>query len=176
MRHTMANRKTTCLKRGAAALMAAVLLATAGTAAADQPGERDPHRPPQRDPSRPEPFLEISVSPEELNFLAEGPGEHDADSDLVVHVASNYPHGGIVVEMSELQYVDGNNGAALPPERVAVRGPVTEDEYVPLAQPVNVTGPMEPGLWDVTLEFQATTEWPDPAGLYSGTLTITCTE
>jgi hypothetical protein len=64
-------------------------------------------------------------------------------------------------------------GGSIGPERVFVKLP-TSGKYMPMTGPVNVTGPMNPGVVDVILKFRVQTALADAPGDYAGTITITC--
>ena len=59
------------------------------------------------------------------------------------------------------------------PERILVRAPET-GEYVPMRDPVNITGPMGPGVFDLALNFRVVTDLDYAPGKYTGTFIFTC--
>lgn len=99
-------------------------------------------------------------------------GENDCTGELKVHVSANCAHTGLIISATPLK---NPAGETIPPERLLVRRPVT-GEYVPFTHAVSVTGPMNPGVVDVVLKFRLITTLAESAGVYSGTLTVTCAE
>ena len=119
---------------------------------------------------RVEPFVEVTVSPDVLDLGAvTQPGLYESAATATVHVAANCYHGGVVASVTPLERP---GGGAIPPERVLVKVPVT-GQYVNMAIPVLVTGPMGPGFFDVELKFRVETILADVPGQYAGTLVLT---
>jgi len=117
-------------------------------------------------------YISVTVTPATLDLgSVPQPGLYDSASELKVHVTANCVHGGIAASVTALERAGG--GGSIGPERVFVRLPAT-GVYVPMTNPVVVTGPMNPGVFDVVLMFRVETTWADNAGEYTGTLTITC--
>ena len=116
-------------------------------------------------------YLSVTVTPSELDLgTVPQPGVYDSPSELKVHVTANCTHGGVVASVTPLVRA---GGGTLDPERVSVKLPGTGN-YVPMTNPVPVTGPMDPGVFDVILKFRLTTDFQVLAGTYTGTITITC--
>jgi len=117
-------------------------------------------------------YVSVSVTPATLDLgSVPQPGTYDSASELKVHVTANCVHGGVVASVTALERAGG--GGSIGPERVFVKLPAT-DNYVAMTNPVAVTGPMNPGVFDVILKFRVETTWADDPGEYTGTLTITC--
>jgi len=120
---------------------------------------------------RVERYVNVTVTPATLDLgSVPQPGTYDSASELKVHVTANCVHGGVVASVTALERA---GGGTIGPERVFVKLPAT-DNYVAMTNPVAVTGPMNPGVFDVVLKFRVETTWADDPGEYTGTLTITC--
>jgi len=119
---------------------------------------------------RVERYVNISVSPEELDLgSVPQPGAYVSPSELKVHVTANCAHGGVMATATPLKL---SEGIEIPLERFFVRIPAT-GQFVPMVQPVLITGPMNPGVFDLVLKFRVETLLEDPAGNYTGTITFT---
>lgn len=117
-------------------------------------------------------YVGVTVTPLHLDLgSVPQPGTYDSPASLSVHVAANCNHGAVLVSASPLTKP---GGASIPANRVFVKQPATGD-YVPLNNPVPVTAPTGPGIFDVVLNFRVETVLEDPPGSYTGTLVITCT-
>jgi hypothetical protein len=113
----------------------------------------------------------MNVTPDRLD-LGSVPqaGAYDSPAELKVHVTANCVHAGVVASLTPL---DRAEGGRIGPERVFVRLPRTGN-YMPMTNPVAITGPMNPGVFDVILKFRVETTMADGPGDYAGTITITC--
>ena len=150
--------------RGRSFLVACCLLATLATLAVMLCG-------PAQALPRVERYVSATVSPAALDLgSVPQPGSYDSPSELKVHVTANCIHGGVVASVTPLTRT---GGGSIAPERVFVKLPATGN-YVPMTNPVAVTGPMNPGVFDVILKFRLETTLADVAGEYAGTITITC--
>jgi hypothetical protein len=117
-------------------------------------------------------YVNFSVTPSSLNLgSVPQPGAYDSPAELKVHVTANCVHGGIVASMTPLTRTHGDG--SIGNDRVFIMLPGT-GKYVPMIAPVIVTGPMNPGIFDVILKFRVETTWADGADDYAGTITITC--
>jgi len=117
-------------------------------------------------------YVSVTVTPATLDLgSVPQPGLYDSPSELKAHVTANCVHGGVVASMTALERAGG--GGSIGPERIFLKLPAT-GVYVAMTDPVAVTGPMNPGVFDVVLMFRLQTTLADPAGEYAGTLTITC--
>ena len=115
-------------------------------------------------------YVNVSVTPATLDLgSVPQPGTYDSPSELKVHVTANCVHGGVVASVTALERA---GGGSIGPERIFVKLPATGN-YVAMTNPVAVTGPMNPGVFDVVLMFRLETTLADVAGEYAGTLTIT---
>lgn len=116
-------------------------------------------------------YISVTVTPSELDLgdVSE-PSVFDSSGELKVHVAANCNHGSVVVSVTHLVRAEGGS---IGPERVSVRLPATNN-YVPLANPVSVTNPVGPGIFDVVLKFRVQTILADVPGTYAGQISITC--
>ncbi|MFW6155457.1 MAG: hypothetical protein ACOC95_09590 [Planctomycetota bacterium] len=143
---------------GAAAL-AAVLVVLAGAG----PVHAQP---------RVQPYVVLDVTPESLDLgdVAQ-PGLYQSQAELNIRVAANVAHGGLTASMTPLEREGG--AGTIGPDRILVKRP-GEGNYVPMTDPVILTGPMRPGVVDIPLTFRVQTTWVDRPGEYRGTLTITC--
>lgn len=118
-----------------------------------------------------EKIVTVTATPAALNLgTTAGVGQYDSAAELKVHVAANCLHGGIIASVTPLTR---SAGSVIGPERVFVRLPLT-GAYVPMTHPLDLTGPMNPGVFDVILKFRVETTWGDDPGQYAGTMTITC--
>lgn len=117
------------------------------------------------------PYVSVSVSPENLDLgTVLEPGVFDSPAELTVHVAANTAHGGVVISATPLQR---SSGGQIPLDRFFVKIPGAW-QFVPMTAPVVITGPMGPGIFDVVLKFRVETILQNPAGIYTGTITLTC--
>ena len=123
-------------------------------------------------PQRIEPYVRVHVTPRKLKLgSVPQPGIYDSRAKLKVHIKANCPHGPVMASATPLET---REGASIPPERIFVRIPET-GEYVPMGEPVAITGPdpMGPGAYHIDLRFRIKTVLQDPPGKYTGTFTFT---
>ena len=129
------------------------------------------------------PFVSISTTSNVLDF--DGPTFADpilsngqvmfpsiyrsAAASLTVHVESNCLHGPIVASVTALKH---SRGYTIPPERILIKAPVTNEEYIRMAKPVVISEP-ETGSHDIELNFKLQATHFDYAGRYSGTIIFT---
>ena len=115
-------------------------------------------------------YVSVTVTPATLDLgSVPQPGTYDSASELKVHVTANCVHGGVMASVTALART---GGGSIGPERIFLKLPA--GNYVPMTNPVAVTGPMNPGVFDVILKFRVETTLEDVPGEYTGTLTITC--
>lgn len=115
------------------------------------------------------PFVQVSVTPEQLDFgTVRQTGQYDSPAAITVHVAANCPHSGVVLQAGPLQR---STGGSILPEDVFVKIPAT-GQYVPMAGPVNISGPMGPGVGDLPLQFRVETTAEVAVGTYEGLWSI----
>ncbi|MGB2975718.1 MAG: hypothetical protein WBD18_06745 [Phycisphaerae bacterium] len=116
-------------------------------------------------------YVNVSVTPATLDLgSVPQPGTYDSPSELKAHVTANCTHGGVVASMTALTRA---GGGTIGLERIFLKLPATGN-YVAMTNPVAVTGPMNPGVFDVVLKFRVETTLEEIPGEYTGTLTITC--
>ncbi len=129
------------------------------------------------------PFVSISTSSNRLEFgrptfeepilapgLAMFPSIYrSAAASLTVHVESNCLHGPIVASVTALKH---SGGYTIPPERILIKAPVTNEEYIRMGKPVVISEP-ETGSHDIELNFKLQATHFDHAGRYSGTIIFT---
>ncbi len=117
------------------------------------------------------PYVHVSASPEALDLgTVPQPGVFNSPATLTVHVAANIAHGGVVISMTAP--LTGPGGATIPLNRIWLKLPLT-GQYVALTAPVALTGPMNPGVIDIPIKFRVETVLQNPAGEYTGTITLT---
>jgi len=92
-----------------------------------------------------------------------------AAASLTVHVESNCLHGPIVASVTALKH---SQGYTIPPERILIKAPVTNEEYIRMGKPV-VISESETGSHDIELNFKLQATHFDYAGRYSGTIIFT---
>lgn len=120
---------------------------------------------------RVERYVNFSVTPTSLDLgSVPQPGVYNSPAELKVHVTANCVHGGVVASATPLTRA---GGGSIGTDRVFIKLPGTGN-YMPMIAPVPVTGPMNPGVFDVILKFRVETTLADVAGEYAGTITITC--
>ncbi len=138
------------------ALAAAVLLALAAQTAQAVP--------------RVQRYIEVTVTPDELDFGdARGTGSQVAPEPLKVRIAANCVHGGVIAEATALA---GPGDAEIPTSRLFLQHPGT-GQYLPMIAPMNLTGPMGPGVFTLDINLRLDVLISDPPGQYSGTVTFT---
>ena len=116
-------------------------------------------------------YVRVTATPENLDLgSVPTPGVFDSAVELTVHVAANCAHAGVVLSMPAPLTAPG--GATIPLNRTWVKLPA--GPFVALTAPVAVTGPMNPGVFDVVLKFRVETTIENLAGTYAGTITLTC--
>ncbi|MCY2924075.1 MAG: hypothetical protein NT031_01310 [Planctomycetota bacterium] len=114
-------------------------------------------------------YINMSVSPTTLDLgSVPGPGAYDSPSELKVHVTANCVHGGVVASVTPLTCADGGD---IGRERIFIK--LSGMNFRPMTSAVPVTGPMNPGIFDIVLKFRVGTTWADVPGDYAGTLTLT---
>ena len=157
-----------------------VMFGLAGTAQADSKPLVGPFT---LQPDTGGPFVSISTLSNVLKFgsptfaepilapgLAMFPSIYrSAAASLIVHVESNCLHGPIVASVTELKH---SGGHTIPPERILIKAPVTNDEYIRMGKPVVISEP-ETGSHDIELNFKLQATHFDYAGRYSGTIIFT---
>ena len=115
-------------------------------------------------------YISISVTPKELDLGAvPQPGLYDSPATLTLQVEANCPHGGVVVHATPLVCPKAR---PILPDRIFVRIPET-GEYVPMKGPLNITGPMGPGVFDLALNFRVVTDLDNAPGRYTGMFVFT---
>lgn len=92
-----------------------------------------------------------------------------AAASLTVHVESNCLHGPIVASVTALKH---SRGHTIPPDRILIKAPVTNEEYIRMGKPVVISEP-EFGSHDIELNFKLQATHFDYAGKYSGTIIFT---
>jgi hypothetical protein len=65
-----------------------------------------------------------------------------------------------------------SGGHTIPPDRILIKAPVTNDEYIRMGRPVVISEP-ETGSHDIRLDFKLQATHFDYAGRYSGTIIFT---
>ncbi|MEI7836445.1 MAG: hypothetical protein WCK05_08530 [Planctomycetota bacterium] len=114
-------------------------------------------------------YINMSVSPTTLDLgSVPAPGAYDSPSELKVHVTANCVHGGVVASVTPLTRAEGG---AIDGNRIFIKLPGMN--YRPMTSAVPVTGPMNPGVFDIILKFRVDTTLADAPGDYTGTITIT---
>jgi len=115
-------------------------------------------------------YISVSITPKEIDLGAvPQPGLYDSPAILTLHVEANCPHGGVVVHATPLVCPKAR---PILPDRILVRVPET-GEYVPMRDPVNITGPMGPGVFDLALNFRVVTDLDNTPGKYTGMFVFT---
>ena len=141
------------------------LLAAVAVAAAAPPAAGEPHV---------QPFMHIEVQAEhDWGTMLGFDGFHDAPDKLEVLLAANFHHGGVVASITDLEHEDGSS-AKIGKERIYTRK-LHQGAFAPMAQPVQITGPMDPGVHNLPLEFRVERDVSYAPGTYTGTLTLTIT-
>jgi hypothetical protein len=79
-------------------------------------------------------------------------------------------HGPILISSTKLKR---RQGGSISPERIFVKTPATNG-FVPIAKPVAISKPAI-GSHKIVLDFRVKTQFLDPAGEYTGTVTLTIT-
>lgn len=118
-----------------------------------------------------QPFIAIELSTDHLDLgNAPVPGDYDSPNTLTLTIGANVKHGGVVATLTPLEHEASN--AVIEPSRVFVKTLFTQ-AFIPFNGPVHVLGPMSPGVFQAELSFRVKTQWSDPPGTYTGTLTLT---
>lgn len=141
-------------------LLAVVLFGLAGTAEAVKPAE--PFS---------KPFINVSTTPDILDLgVAPFAGSYELPAALTVDVESNCTYGPILISTTALKR---RYGGLIPPERISVKTPATGG-FIAMAKPVAISKPAK-GTHKIVLDFKVETQFQDPAGEYTGTVTFTVT-
>lgn len=135
--------------------LAAVLFGLAGVAGAEQINK---------------PFVNVSTTPDVLDL---GTASLFTDSlevpgALTVKVDSNCFHGPIMISTTKLKR---RRGGSISPERIFVKTPATGG-FVSMARPVAISKSTD-GPHTIVLDLRVETNFLDPAGEYTGTITLT---
>ena len=135
--------------------LAAVLFGLAGIAGAGQIDK---------------PFVNVSTTPDILD-LGTSPvftDSYDVLGALTVNVDSNCFHGPITISTTKLKR---RQGGSISPNRIFVKTPATGG-FVAMARPVAISKSTE-GSHKIVLDLRVDTKFLDPAGEYTGTVTLT---
>ncbi|MEJ2703744.1 MAG: hypothetical protein P8Z79_15015 [Sedimentisphaerales bacterium] len=116
------------------------------------------------------PFVSVSASPDELdlgaaNFFA---GVHEVRGAMTVDVEANCWHGPVYLSITPLKRP---GGGLIEPADIFVRAPKM-GQYVSLKKPVVVV-PTSVGPRKVVLDFKVHAGVDNPAGHYTGVVTLT---
>ena len=135
--------------------LAAVLFWLAGVAGAEQIGK---------------PFVYISTTPDVLDLGTASlfTDRLDVPGALTVKVDSNCFHGPIMISTTKLKR---RRGGSISPERIFVKTPATGG-FVTMARPVAISKSTD-GPHTIVLDLRVETNFLDPAGEYTGTITLT---
>ena len=131
-----------------------------------------------------QPIVDVQVASGALDLgRVSLPGQYKATDRMVIDIRANVPHMGVIAELSPLVCENrrsrwgrgkwGRGKIVIPPKNVQVRT-AQLGRYVSMNRPVNLTGPMKPGVSEVTATFQVMVDSLMPPGEYSGVLTLTC--
>src|SRR4030042_5785336 len=136
-------------------VLAAVLFGLAGVAGAEQSDK---------------PFVYVSATPDILDLgtasiFSDG---YDVPGALTLKVDSNCFHGPIMISTTKLER---RHGGSISAERIFVKTPATGG-FVTMAKPVAISKSTE-GPHKIVLDFRVETKFLDPAGEYTGTITLT---
>lgn len=96
-------------------------------------------------------------------------GDYDVPHFLKIHISANCVHAGVILSATPLEEP---NGAKIDPSRILVKSEGMT-QYLPLTAPLNLTGPLGPGIKDVIVNFRVQCPGMDPAGTYTGTFVFT---
>ncbi|MHC4556986.1 MAG: hypothetical protein ACYTFW_07460 [Planctomycetota bacterium] len=117
------------------------------------------------------PFINVSTTPDILDLgVAPFAGSYELPAALTVDVESNCTYGPIFISTTALKR---RYGGLIPPERISVKTPATGG-FIAMAKPVAISKPAT-GSRKIVLDFKVQTEFKDPSGEYTGTVTFTVT-
>jgi len=135
--------------------LAAVLFGLAGIAGAEQIDEL---------------FVNVSTTPDilDLGTASVFTDSYDVLGALTVNVDSNCFHGPITISTTKLKR---RQGGSISPNRIFVKTPATGG-FVAMARPVAISKSTE-GSHKIVLDLRVDTKFLDPAGEYTGTVTLT---
>ncbi len=136
-------------------VLAAVLFGLAGVAGAEQFDK---------------PFVNVSTTPDVLDLGTASlfTESLDVPGALTVNVDSNCFHGPIMISTTKLKR---RQGGSISPDRIFVKTPATGG-FVTMARPVAISKSTE-GPHKIVLYLRVTTKLLDPAGEYTGIITLT---
>ncbi|MEX1017788.1 MAG: hypothetical protein WDZ31_13685, partial [Phycisphaeraceae bacterium] len=95
--------------------------------------------------------IEVDSSYDLGSVIPNSGGLHEPDEKLEVLVAANFAHGGLTISLTDLEHEASES--TISRSRVSVRDFQT-GTFLPLNQPRNVTGPANPGMFQLELEFR----------------------
>ncbi|MHC4750236.1 MAG: hypothetical protein ACYTFW_10210 [Planctomycetota bacterium] len=117
------------------------------------------------------PFINVSTTPDILDLgIAPFAGSYELPAALTVDVESNCTYGPILISTTALKR---RYGGVITPERISVKTPATGG-FVAMSKPVAISKSAT-GSHKIVLDFKVQTEFKDPAGEYTGTVTLTVT-
>ena len=116
------------------------------------------------------PFVNISTTPDVLDLGTASlfTDSFDVPGALTVNVDSNCFHGPIMISTTKLKR---RQGGSISPDRIFVKTPATGG-FVTMARPVAISKSTE-GPHKIVLDLRVETKFLDPAGEYTGTITLT---
>lgn len=117
-----------------------------------------------------EPFVNVSTTPDRLDLGTASifADSFDVPAALTVKVEANCMHGPIMISVTKLKR---RQGGSILPERIFVKTPATSG-FVAMSRPVAISKPTT-GPHKIVLDLRVQTRFFDPAGEYTGTLTLT---
>ena len=136
-------------------VLAAVLFGLAGVAGAEQIDK---------------PFVNVSTTPDVLDLGTASlfTDSFDVPEALTVKEDSNCFHGPIMISTTKLKR---HQGGSISPDRIFVKTPATGG-FVTMARPVAISKSTE-GPHKIVLDLRVETNFLDPAGEYTGTISLT---
>jgi len=116
------------------------------------------------------PFVNVSTTPDilDLGTASLFTESYDVPGALTVNVDSNCFHGPIMISTTKLKR---RRGGSISADRIFVKTPATRG-FVPMARPVAISKATE-GSHKIVLDLRVDTQFLDPAGEYTGIVTIT---
>ena len=116
------------------------------------------------------PFVNVSATPDKLDLGTASifADSYDVPAAITVNVESNCMHGPIMISTTKLKR---RQGGSISPERIFVKTQATEG-FVTMARPVAISKSTE-GPHEIVLDLRVDTKFLDPAGEYTGIVTIT---
>jgi len=116
------------------------------------------------------PFVNVSTTPDilDLGTASVFTDSYDVPGAITVNVDSNCFHGPIMISTTKLRR---RQGGSISPNRIFVKTPATRG-FIPMARPVAISKSTE-GPHEIVLDLRVDTKFLDPAGEYTGTVTIT---